>query len=63
MNELLGASETFLGSRGNEKIAQFYVAVKKRTEVVSHPPNRHHGKERARGEKGGAGTPRDVSYR
>ncbi|GFX46812.1 hypothetical protein TNCV_4039581 [Trichonephila clavipes] len=31
--------ETFLGSIVNEKIAQFYVTVKKRTEVVSPSPS------------------------
>ncbi|GFU76966.1 uncharacterized protein TNCV_4521221 [Trichonephila clavipes] len=51
-------NETFLGSRVNEKIAQFCVTVKKRTEVVfHHPPNRRHGKERQV-----TGTPRDLCH-
>ncbi|GFV87651.1 hypothetical protein TNCV_779351 [Trichonephila clavipes] len=46
--------ETFLSSRVKEKIAQLCVTVKKRMEVLfPHPPNRRHGKERARGGKGG----------
>ncbi|GFW58204.1 hypothetical protein TNCV_2633781 [Trichonephila clavipes] len=53
-----------LRSRVNEKIAQFCVTGKKRTEVVSPPipPNRRHGMERARGGKGGEGTPRDLRH-
>ncbi|PRD34158.1 UNVERIFIED_CONTAM: hypothetical protein NCL1_15478 [Trichonephila clavipes] len=58
MEKNLIQNETFLGSRVNEKIAQFCVTVKKRTEVVfHHPPNRRHGKERQV-----TGTPRDLCH-
>ncbi|GFT48550.1 hypothetical protein TNCV_2783351 [Trichonephila clavipes] len=48
-------------SRVKEKVTQFCVRVKKRTEVVT-PPNRRHGEEIASGRKREWATPRDLRH-
>ncbi|GFT89847.1 hypothetical protein TNCV_1665861 [Trichonephila clavipes] len=52
--------ETCLGSRVNEKIAVLRNSEKANGSGL--PPKRRHGKERARGGKGGTETPLDLCH-